>query len=94
MKRVLLALFLCATLTAAKSPKPAVGECAPVGTMVKRLMSERKLAYLSDAIDSNDQVHMWFISKKSGAWVELQISDDLQACIARDGYDWHFAVGE
>ena len=92
MKRPLIALFLCVMLTGAKSATPAVGECAAVGVMVKRLMVERKLSYLSDAIDSDDQVHMWFINK-SGAWVELQVSENLQACIAREGYDWHFAAG-
>ncbi|MDI1227079.1 MAG: hypothetical protein PSY14_05290 [bacterium] len=67
-------------------------DCAPVGDMAKRLMTERKLSYLADAIDSDDHVHMWYVSKKSGKWVELYVEDDKQlACIVREGYDWHYA---
>jgi len=93
LKRILLAVSLCLVLGAAKSPKPAPLECGDVGTMAKRMMTERKLAYLSDAIDSNDRVHMWFINRHTGMWAELEVTDDLRACVVREGYDWHFAVG-
>lgn len=77
----------------AKTPKPAPKpECAEVGVMALKLMKERRLAYLADAIDSNDRVHMWYINSHTGQWVELEVTDNLQACIVREGYDWHFAV--
>ena len=92
-----LALGLClaatASITAYAVVRPAPArECAPVGEMAKRLMTERKLSYLADGIDTDDHVHMWYVSRKTGKWVELYVEDDKQlACIVREGYDWHFA---
>ena len=65
----------------------------PVGDIAKKLMTESKLAYLADAIDSDDVVHMWYVSAKTHEWAEIEVNDNLVACIARRGYDWHFAVG-
>ena len=98
MTRALLAILLCMTLAAAKTPQKTVVEtktldCAPVGTMAKKLMQEKKLSYLADAIDTKDLVHMWYVNKQTGRWAELEVTDDLNACIVREGYDWHFAAG-
>ena len=45
------------------------------------------------AIDERDRVHMWFVNRHTHDWIELEVSTNLQACIVRRGYDWHFAVG-
>lgn len=90
---VSVAAYATRSLTAYAVVRPAPPrECAPVGIMAKRLMTERKLSYLADGIDSDDHVHMWYVSRKTGKWVELYVEDDKQlACIVREGYDWHFA---
>ncbi len=95
VKYLALGIALAASLSVAAyavtRPAPP-RDCAPVGDMAKRLMTEHKLAYLADAIDSDDHVHMWYVSRKSGKWVELYVEDDKQiACIVREGYDWHYA---
>lgn len=90
---MLLAFLLCAPPVLAKSPEKPKKDCANVGVMAKRLMKEEKLAYLADAIDEHDRVHMWFINRHKGDWIELEVANNLQACIVRHGYDWHFAVG-
>ncbi|HYD18332.1 MAG TPA: hypothetical protein VEF76_07630 [Patescibacteria group bacterium] len=88
----LLLLALAGPAFAKKKPAPAAPECAPVGVMAKRLMQERKLAYLADAIDKAERVHMWYVSR-GGDWVELEVDDDrLEACIVNEGSDWHFAA--
>lgn len=95
--RIFAALLLAGALAAAKTPEPArtasTRECGPVGDVAKQLMTESRLAYLADAIDSDDVVHMWYVSAKTHEWAEIEVDDNLVACIARRGYDWHFAVG-
>jgi len=71
-------------------PKP---ECADVKIMTKRLIADRGLAYLSDAIDAHHEVHMWFVSPRTGFWVQLHVKENLEACVTMQGYDWHFAAG-
>lgn len=88
-----IALFLCASPADAKTAAKRNKNCDPIGTMAKRLMKENKLAYLSDAIDDHDRVHMWFVNRHNGDWAELEVYSNLQACIVRKGYDWHFAIG-
>lgn len=95
--RICAVLLLVCVLGAAKTPEPArtanARECGPVGDVAKKLMTESKLAYLADAIDSDDVVHMWYVSAKTHEWAEIEVDDNLVACITRRGYDWHFAVG-
>lgn len=85
----LLAFLLpAAALADVKEP-----ECAKIEVMAKRLIAERRLAYLSDAIDSDHNVHMWFVNGKTGMWVQIKVGHDLMACIEMEGYDWHYAAG-
>lgn len=88
----LAAVLLYSIAAPAQEAKPP--ECAKVGVMAKRLMQEKKLAYLADAIDSKDLVHMWYMNKKTGRWAELEVDEDLNACLVREGYDWHFAAAK
>lgn len=73
------------------------GECAPIGVMAKRLISDYGLAYLADAIDNTATVRMWYVRRKQderyGEWAEIIVGNNLQACIVRRGTDWHFAMG-
>lgn len=93
--RIIPALALLAALAATtgfadEAKKP---ECAKVEVMAKRLIAERNLAYLSDAIDSSHAVHMWFVNGKTGHWVQIKVDHDLMACVEMEGYDWHYAAG-
>ena len=87
---ILAAVLFAAPVFAQDVQKP---ECAKVEIMAKRLIAERNLAYLSDAIDSDHNVHMWFVNGKTGRWVQIKVDSDLMACIEMEGYDWHYAAG-
>lgn len=90
-------LCLLSLAGCAAAPEPP-RDCAPIGVMAKKLMAGRGLAYLADAIDSGDNVRMWYVRRtrdeRYGEWVEIHVAHDLTACIVREGTSWHFAVGE
>jgi len=67
--------------------------CGEVGAMDRMLMKERKLAFLATSIDHNEAVHIYFINRQNGDWVEMVMGSDLNACIVNEGVDWNFAVG-
>ncbi len=67
--------------------------CGEVGKMQQMLMQQRHLAFLGTAIDSSEVVHIYFRSNIDERWAEMEMDDNLQACIVREGYDFHFLMG-
>ncbi len=67
--------------------------CGEVGKMQKMLMQQQKLAFLGTSIDSDEVVHIYFRSNIDERWAEMEMDDNLQACIVREGYDFHFLMG-
>lgn len=67
--------------------------CAEVGAMDRMLMKDRKLAFLATSVDKAEAVHIYFVNRRNGDWVEMIMDGDLTACIVNEGTDWHFVVG-
>ena len=78
---------------AAKQEPQPKRMCGEVGKMQKMLMQQQKLAFLGTSIDSNEVVHIYFRSNIDERWAEMEMDDNLQACIVREGYDFHFLMG-
>lgn len=83
--------FLAAVYMTVALSHPAF-ECKPLKVLFKELLSEKRVAYLSDAIDDHDNVLFWFVNPHTGEWYEVGVLPDAETgCIIFHGFDYRFA---
>lgn len=73
-------------------PKDVFEKCQTLDQTLKILVSQRRLGYLADAIDSKGLVHMWFVSNARREWASIVVDHALNACITAEGPAWHYAL--
>jgi len=66
--------------------------CAPVSTVLGDIIGKRHIGYFADAVGSDGNVHMWFVSSQRRDWVQIVVYADLQACITAEGMSFGFAL--
>jgi hypothetical protein len=73
-------------------PDHVFEQCQTLDQTLKILVSQRRLGYLADAIDSKGLVHMWFVSNTRREWAAIVVDHALNACITSQGPAWHYAL--
>jgi len=66
--------------------------CAPIEQVLGDIIGTRHIGYFADAIGTDGNVHMWFVSSGRRDWVQIVVYEDLQACIMAEGVSFGLAL--
>lgn len=88
MKRMIIAVLMAAIIA-----RPAFAfHCDELQPMMKYMLAERHLGFLSTAIDNKANVYMFFVNPKTREWAVIGVTESLIACILLEGSDWEFIL--
>jgi hypothetical protein len=88
MKRMIFAVLMAVMI----SRQAFAFQCDELQPMLKYLLAERHLGFLSTAIDDKANVYMFFVNPQNGSWAVMHVDENLHACILMQGSDWEFIL--
>lgn len=69
--------------------------CSDLTPLLKDIMKNKRLGFLSTAIDSTGKVYMFLINNRTNNWIMLHITPGARkGCVVMEGTGWQFLLKE